>query len=290
MNELWQQLAAGLVNGCLYAMLALALVMIYRATNHVNFAQGEMAMFCTYVAWALIHAGLPYWVAAACTLGFGFVLGALIEQVVLRPLHDAPTLAVVTVFVALMIIIGSLAGLLFGHDSRSFPSPFEALAGLGSGYLSGHAVGIVAVTACVLVAMTLFFKRTALGLAMRAAALHPLSSALSGVNVRRVLMLGWGIAGAIGALAGMLAAPIVFLEPHMMSGIMIYGFAAAILGGVDSPPGAIVGGLLIGIGENLLGAYVTGNELKLTIALLAMFCVLVVRPQGLFGSLAIRRV
>ncbi|OVZ55076.1 branched-chain amino acid ABC transporter permease [Pigmentiphaga sp. NML080357] len=290
MNELTQQVAAGLVNGCLYAMLALALVMIYRATNHVNFAQGEMALLSTYVAAALIHAGLPYWVAAFAAIAFGFLSGALVERVLLRPLHNAPILAVVTVFIALMITISAVIGLVFGHHSETFPSPFAVLEGLGQGSLSPHAIGTIAVTVLVLAGMTVFFKTTNLGLAMRAVAMQPLSSELSGINVRRILMMGWGLAGVIGAIAGLLAAPIVFLEPHMMSGIMIYGFAAAVLGGVDSPVGAIVGGLAIGVGENLLGAFVTGNELKLTIALVAMFSILVLRPQGLFGSRIIRRV
>ncbi|MBN9428667.1 MAG: branched-chain amino acid ABC transporter permease [Burkholderiales bacterium] len=290
MNELTQQMAAGLVNGCLYAMLALALVMIYRATNHVNFAQGEMALLSTYVASALIHAGMPYWAAAAAAVAFGFVSGVLVERVFLRPLHDASILAVVTVFVALMITISAVVGLVFGHHSESFPSPFGFFEGMGRGVLSSHAIGTIAVTVLVLAGMTIFFKTTSLGLAMRAVAMQPLSSELSGINVRRILLIGWGLAGAIGAVAGLLVAPIVFLEPHMMGGIMIYGFAAAVLGGIDSPVGAIVGGLAIGIGENLLGAFVTGNELKLTIALLVMFSILVIRPQGLFGSRIIRRV
>jgi len=218
------------------------------------------------------------------------VMGALVERVVLKPLHDAPILAVVTVFVALMITISGVIGLVFGHHSSSFPTPFGALDGLGGDLLSGHALGTVGVTVLVLLGMTAFFKGTNLGLAMRAVAVQPLSSELSGINVRRILMIGWGVAGAIGALAGLLAAPIVFLEPHMMSGIMIYGFAAAVIGGVDSPLGAIVGGLAIGVGENLLGAFVIGNDLKLAIALFVMFSFLVVRPQGLFGSRAIGRV
>jgi len=290
MIELTQQIAAGFVNGCIYAMLALALVMIYRATNHVNFAQGEMAMFSTYVAWSLLEAGVPYWAAACGAIAFGFVSGAMVERVALRPLHDAPVLAVVTVFVALMVIVQSLAGILFGHESRGVDSPFAQWAGVGQGLLSGHGLGTVLVTLFVLLAMSAFFRFTRLGLAMRAAALSPLSSSLSGISVSRVLMIGWGVAGAIGAIAGLLAAPVVFLSPHMMSGIMIYGFAAAVVGGVDSPAGAIVGGLLLGIGENLLGAYVTGNELKLTFALIVMFAILVVRPRGLLGGRAIQRV
>ncbi|WP_399681163.1 branched-chain amino acid ABC transporter permease [Xenophilus sp.] len=289
MTEFAQQVAAGFVNGCIYAMLALALVMIYRATNHVNFAQGEMAMFSTYIAWSLLEAGLPYWAAALAAIAFGFVAGTLVERVALRPLHGAPLLSIVTVFVALMIIIQSAAGLVFGHESHSVASPFDGWGRWGQGLLSGHALGTVAVTLAVLASMSAFFRFTRLGLAMRAAALNPLSSSLSGVNVNRVLMIGWGVAGAIGAIAGLLAAPVVFLGPHMMGGIMIYGFAAAVVGGIDSPPGAILGGLALGIGENLLGAYVTGNELKLTIALAVMFAILVVRPRGLLGGKAIQR-
>lgn len=290
MNEVIQQIATGVVNGCLYAILALALVMIYRATNHVNFAQGEMALLSTYVAASLIAAGAPYWVAALGAMACGFVIGVLVERVALRPLHGAPVLAVVTVFVALLIVIPGVIGLVFGHHSEAFPSPFDGLGGLGGRVLSSHALGTIAVTVCVLVGMTIFFRATRLGLAMRAVAMQPLSSELSGINVRRILMVGWGLAGAIGAGAGLLAAPIVFLEPHMMSGIMIYAFAAAVLGGVDSPFGAIVGGLLIGIGENLLGAFVTGTELNLSIALVIMFSILVIRPQGLFGRRTIGRV
>lgn len=290
MMEFAQQVAAGFVNGCIYAMLALSLVMIYRATHHVNFAQGEMAMFSTFIAWALVEAGAPYWAAAAGAIAFGFAMGAVVERVALRPLHDSPALAVVTVFVALMIIVQSAAGLIFGHETYSLDSPFASWGGVGQGLLSGHALGTVLVTVLVLAAMSAFFRYTKLGLSMRAAAINPVSSALSGINVSRVLMIGWGVAGSIGAVAGLLAAPVVFLSPHMMSGIMIYGFAAAVLGGVDSPPGAILGGLILGIGENLLGAYVTGNELKLTIALVVMFAILVVRPRGLLGGKAIQRV
>jgi branched-chain amino acid transport system permease protein len=214
----------------------------------------------------------------------------LIDRCALRPLRAAPVLSVVTVFVALMIIIQSAAGLLFGHESHSFETPFQGWASVGQGLLSAHGAGTVAVTVVVLAAMSAFFKFTRLGLAMRAAALQPHSSSLSGVNVSRVLMIGWGVAGAIGAIAGLLAAPVVFLGPHMMGGIMIYGFAAAVLGGIDSPPGAILGGLLLGVGENLLGAYVTGDELKLTLALVVMLVILVVRPRGLMGGKVIQRV
>lgn len=284
LTSILQQIAAGFVNGCLYALLALSLVMIYRATHHVNFAQGEMALFSAYIGLSLLQGGAGYAVAFAGAVAFGVVAGVFVQKAILAPLHHAPILSIVTVFVALMVMIHSAVSILFGHESHDFPSPFTALDAVGQGLVSGHAVGTVLVTVAVLCAMTLFFRFTGMGLAMRAAAVQQLSSQLCGINVERTLMIGWGIAGAVGALAGLLAAPTFFLEPHMMSGIMIYGFAAAILGGIDSPLGAICGGLLIGIGENLLGAYVTGSELKLTVALLFMIAVLVWRPQGLLGS------
>lgn len=289
MPEFLHQLSAGVVNGCIYAMLALALVVVYRSTNHVNFAQGEMAMFSTYVAAMLLDAGVPYVLAFAACLVFAFVSGALVERVALRPLHHAPMLSVVTVFVALYVIIESAAGLAFGYDTQSFPSPFEGLGALGGGLASGHEIGILMTTVGVLAAMTAFFRFTRLGLAMRAVAVQPLSSELVGIRVNRLLMLSWGIAGAVGAVAGMLAAPIVFLDPHMMSGIMIYAFAAAVVGGIDSPVGAVLGGILLGVLENLAGAYLVGTELKLTLALVAMIAVLVIRPQGLLGSRAAQR-
>lgn len=289
MPEFLHQLSAGVVNGCIYAMLALALVVVYRSTNHVNFAQGEMAMFSTYVAAMLLDAGVPYVLAFAACLVFAFVSGALVERVALRPLHHAPMLSVVTVFVALYVIIESAAGLAFGYDTQSFPSPFEGLGALSGGLASGHEIGILMTTVGVLAAMTAFFRFTRLGLAMRAVAVQPLSSQLVGIRVNRLLMLSWGIAGAVGAVAGMLAAPIVFLDPHMMSGIMIYAFAAAVVGGIDSPVGAVLGGILLGVLENLAGAYLVGTELKLTLALVAMIAVLVIRPQGLLGSRAAQR-
>lgn len=289
MLELLHQICTGVVNGCIYAMLALALVVVYRSTNHVNFAQGEMAMFSTYIAAVLLQAGMPYLTAFAVCVVFAFVSGALIERIAMRPLHHAPILAVVTVFVALYIVIQSAAGLLFGYETQSFPSPFERLGGAGGGLLSGHEIGILLTTVGVLATMTAFFRFTRLGLAMRAVAVQPLSSQLVGIRVSRLLMLCWGIAGAVGAIAGMLAAPVVFLEPHMMSGIMIYAFAAAIVGGIDSPVGAVIGGILLGVFENLAGAYLVGTELKLTLALVAMIAVLIVKPHGLFGRRSAQR-
>jgi branched-chain amino acid transport system permease protein len=282
------QVLAGLATGGIYASLALALVMIYQATHLVNFAQGEMAMFATYIAWSLVNAGLGYWPAFGLTLLIAFVLGVLIERIVIRPMENAPVLAVVVVFIGLLVILNSLAGWIFSYTIKSFPSPFPAA--LGIRYMSPHQVGALAVTLVVLALLYVFFRFTPLGLAMRAAAQNPVSSRLVGIRVGWMLALGWGLAAAVGAVAGMMVAPIVYLDPNMMSGILLYAFAAALLGGIDSPGGAVLGGPVVGVLENLLGAFVIGNELKLVVALVLIIGVLLVRPSGFFGSVQVTRV
>ena len=282
------QVLAGLATGGIYASLALALVMIYQATHLVNFAQGEMAMFATYIAWSLLNAGMPYWAAFLLTVAFAFVFGVLIERIVIRPVENAPVLAVVVVFIALLVILNSIAGWIFTYTIKSFPSPFPPA--LGIRYMSPHQVGALLVTLIVLALLYLFFRFTPLGLAMRAAAQNPVSSRLVGICVGWMLALGWGLAAAVGAVAGMMVAPIVYLDPNMMSGILLYAFAAALLGGIDSPGGAVVGGMVVGVLENLLGAFVIGNELKLVVALVLITGVLLVRPSGFFGSVQVSRV
>jgi branched-chain amino acid transport system permease protein len=282
------QVLAGLATGGIYASLALALVMIYQATHLVNFAQGEMAMFATYIAWSLINAGMGYWPAFLLTVGIAFVLGVLIERVVIRPVENAPVLAVVVVFIGLLVILNSVAGWIFSYTIKSFPSPFPPA--LGIRYMSPHQVGALLVTLIVLTLLYVFFRFTPLGLAMRAAAQNPVSSRLVGIRVGWMLALGWGLAAAVGAVAGMMVAPIVYLDPNMMSGILLYAFAAALLGGIDSPGGAVLGGLVVGVLENLLGAFVIGNELKLVVALVLIVGVLLVRPSGFFGSVQVTRV
>lgn len=282
------QVLAGLATGSIYASLALALVMIYQATHLVNFAQGELAMFATYIAWSLINAGMGYWPAFFLTVLVGFVLGVLIERVVIRPVENAPVLAVVAVFIGLLVILNSLAGWIFTYTIKSFPSPFPPE--LGIRYLSPHQVGALAVTLIVLALLYVFFRFTPLGLAMRAAAQNPESSRLVGIRVGWMLALGWGLAAAVGAVAGMMVAPVVYLDPNMMGGILLYAFAAALLGGIDSPGGAVVGGLVVGVLENVLGAFVIGNDLKLVVALVLIVGVLLVRPSGFFGSVQVSRV
>jgi branched-chain amino acid transport system permease protein len=290
MQALLHQLLSGLGNGAIYASIALALVMIFKATHHVNFAQGELAMFSTYVALTLINAGVPYWAAFAITVAFSFVAGVGIERLIMRRLRAMPVLATVIVFIGLLVLINGLAGFVFTYTIKAFPSPFDEHAWYGTTYLSPHEIGMIAVTVLVLAVVFLFFRFTRLGLAMRAAAENPQSSRLVGIRVGWMLALGWGLASALGAVAGMMAAPIIFLEPNMMAGVMLYGFAAALLGGIENPWGAPIGGFILGVLENVAGAYVVGTHLKLTLALFVIIAVLVFKPSGLFGRTVVVRV
>ena len=290
MDAFLHQLLSGLATGGIYASVALALVMIYQSTHHVNFAQGEMAMFSTFMAWMMIQSGLPYWLAFALTVALSFAMGAVIQLTVIRPMQNAPVLSVVVVFVGLMVIFNSIAGLLFGHTIKTFPSPFASDAWYGSPYMKAHDVGAIAVTVAVMAVLFVFFRFTSVGLAMRAAAENPTSSRLVGISVSRMLMLGWGLAAAIGAVGGMMVAPSVFLDPNMMSGVLIYAFAGALVGGIDNPTGAVLGGLIVGVLENLIGTYIVGTEFKLSVALVLIVGVLVVRPSGLMGKTVVTKV
>ncbi|HYM04041.1 MAG TPA: branched-chain amino acid ABC transporter permease [Stellaceae bacterium] len=290
MQAFLHQVLSGLANGGIYASVALALVMIYQATHLVNFAQGEMAMFSTYICWMMIDAGFPYWGAFALTLIASFVLGVAIERIIVRPVEHAPVITAVIVFIGLLVILNSVAGWIFSYTIKAFPSPFPTNAWYGSSYMSPHEVGAIFITLMVLALIFVFFRFTPLGLAMRAAAQNPLSSQLVGVRVGWMLALGWGLAGLVGSVAGMMAAPIVYLDPNMMTGIILYGFAAALLGGIDNPWGAVLGGFMVGVLENVAGAYVVGTELKLTVALAIIVVVLVAKPSGLFGRTLVTRV
>ena len=290
MEIFFQQVIAGLSTGAIYACVALALVMIYQATYHVNFAQGEMAMFSTFLAWTMIQAGVPYWAAFFGTVALSFVLGAVVEFAVIRPMHRAPELSVVVVFIGLLVIFHSIAGWIFGNQIKEFPTPFSSDSWYASRFMSAHQVGTIFVALCLVAALFSFFRFTTLGLKMRGAAQNPGSSRLLGISVGRMLMLGWGLAAAIGAVAGMMVAPVVYLDPSMMIGVLIYAFAGALIGGIDNPVGAVLGGFLVGVLENLIGTYVVGTELKLSVALVLIVGVLVVRPAGLFGRQIVQRV
>ena len=290
MYSLLQQLASGIAMGGIYACLGLALVMIYQSTHHINFAQGEMAMFSTFIAFLLLKWGLSYWAAALITLAFGFVAGFAIERLVLRPLGDVPELSVIVVFIGLFVGINSLAGWIFGHQLEPFPSPFPDKVPGGTTLISGHELGTVVVVLLVMGILYGFLRFTKVGLAMRASAENPVSSRLAGIPVSLMLSLGWGLSALIGAVAGLMVAPVVFLEPNMMGGVLIYAFAAALLGGIDNPWGAVAGGLIVGVIENLAGTYVVGTELKLSLALVLIVGVLLIRPSGIFGRKLVARV
>ncbi|HXY90387.1 MAG TPA: branched-chain amino acid ABC transporter permease [Xanthobacteraceae bacterium] len=286
------QVLAGIATGGIYACMALAIVMIYQAIDHLNFAQGEMAMFSTFIAWQLIQWEVPYWAAFFLTLAISFAGGYLIERIILKPIQNAPILAHVALFIALFAIINSLAGFIWEYQIKTFPTPFGTHALLSGGLISAHDAGMIGVTVVMLIFLYLFFRYTRIGLAMRAAAANPESARLVGIRVGWMLALGWGMAASIGAVAGMLIAPVVFLEPNMMASILLYGFAGAVVGGLTSPGGAVVGGVLVGVIENLAGTFipVVGHELKLSIALALIVFVLTVKPSGLFGRSVVHRV
>jgi len=288
-----QQVVSGLATGGIYASLALALVMIYQATDVVNFAQGELAMFATYICWSLINAGMPYWAAFLTTLAIAFVGGVVIERVVIRPVENAPILSIVMVTLGLLVICNSVAGWIWTYLQKPFPSPFSPNPfKVGNVVFGAHDVGQIQVTLLVLLCIYQFFRFTPLGLAMRAAAHNPVSSRLVGIRVGWMLALGWGLAAVFGAVAGMMVAPVLTLEPNLMGGVQIYAFAAATLGGFTSPGGAVLGGFIVGVVENLVGTYVSfiGTELKFTVALAMIIVVLLVKPTGLFGSTVVKRV
>jgi branched-chain amino acid transport system permease protein len=289
MHQFLQQIFSGLAAGSIYASVALALVMIYRATDLVNFAQGEMAMFSTYIAWTLVNVGLPFWAAFLITLVVSFLGGMAIERVIIRPVENAPVLAAVVVTIALLLIFNSTAGWIYTYTVQDFPSPFPDRPVLGA-LITTRDLGVIAVTLLMLVILFVFFRFTATGLAMRAAAQNPESARLCGIPVGRMLAIGWGLAAAIGATAGIMVAPVLFLDPNMMGGVLIYAFAGALLGGITSPVGAVVGGLIVGVTENLVGTYLIASQLKLTVAFALIILVLVFKPNGLFGSAVVRRV
>jgi branched-chain amino acid transport system permease protein len=292
MDLFLHQVLAGLATGGIYACLALAIAMIYQAIDNLNFAQGEMAMFSTFAAWQLMQWDMPYWVAFLGTVAASFITGVAIERVLFRPIRHAPALSHVVIFIALFAILNSLAGSIWDYSVRSFPTPFGSRSLIGEGLMSSHDAGMIGVTLLMLALLYVFFRHTRVGLAMRAAAANPESARLAGIRVGWMNALGWGMAAAIGAVAGIMIAPVVFLDPNMMRGILLYGFAGAVLGGLTSPGGAVFGGFAVGVIENLAGTFIpyVGRELKLTIALFIIIAVLTVRPAGLFGRTVVSRV
>ncbi len=296
MAEFFQQLVAGLATGGIYATLALALVLIHRATGVINFAQGEMGMFSTYIAWSLIYTyGLTYWLAFAITVLISFGGGAGVYGTVIRPLQRSGELIVVVSTIALFVILNGAAGWIWSPEERAFKSPFpNRVFTIGGVTISWQDVGTIIVSlACVLLVF-LFFRLTRTGLMMRAAALRPTTSRLLGIRVTIMLGLGWGLAAGLSAVAGMMAAPVLVLTPNFMLTVLVYAFAAAVLGGIDSPLGAVAGAYVLGVGISMLSTYVdyiaTAPELQLPVALAVLLVILLFRPAGLFGRTVVRRV
>ena len=284
----------GLALGSVYGSLALALVLVYRATRVVNFAQGELAMLTTYVAYQLIQWGLSYWEAFFATLGIAFVLGTVLEVTLIRPVLHRSVIAAVIVTVGLFILIDGVVGWIWGGQFRSMPSPFgNTIYHVGGVAIPRLYPGMFVIVLTSVVLVWALFRFTKLGLGMRAAALRPAESALVGVRVEWMLAIGWGLAALLGAVAGLMAEPSQFvLDPTLMQPILVYAFAAAVLGGLDSPAGAIVGGLVIGVSLNLIVQYVPAitSELQEPFAFAVIIGVLLLKPSGLFGHREVRRV
>jgi branched-chain amino acid transport system permease protein len=288
-----QQTVAGLAQGAIFASLALALVLIYRATEVINFAQGEMAMATTYIGYQLTLWGLTYWLAFFLTLVIGFVLGVVVYGVLIRPVQHRSVIALVIVTVGLFILIDGLVTWKWSADIKFMAAPFgNHVYRAGGVSFAQQDVGVLLVSILSVILLWVLFRFTKLGLAMRAAALRPAAAALVGVRVDWMLAIGWGLAATLGAVAGLMTEPSVFLTPTMMQPILLYAFAAAVLGGLESPAGSVVGGLAIGVFLNLVGQYVgfATSELRLPIAFFVLLVVLLLKPTGLFGRRQVRRV
>jgi branched-chain amino acid transport system permease protein len=291
-TEFLQFTLGGVSFGMVYAAIALSLVLIWRGTRILNYAQGAMAVFTTYIALTVINHTGSYWEGFAAALAAGLVLGAVIERVVIRPVENRPPLNAVVVTIGLLVLLEGIAGIIYGGQYRSFPTAFS-LTGLHAGSVAlGISVNDVFVAAAVLVvalALAAMFRYTSAGLRLRAAAFNAYAARLLGVRVGRVLTLGWALAGLIGALAGLLVSPNTFLYPSSMDSIFVLGFTAAVIGGLDSPVGAIVGGLILGVVLNYVGGYLGSNLVPL-FGLAALMAVLLIRPSGLFSVTHERRV
>jgi branched-chain amino acid transport system permease protein len=289
----------GVAIGSVYGSLALALVLVYRATHVINFAQGEIALLTTYIAYQLMQWGLSYWVAFAATLGIAFALGTVLQVTLIRPVQHRSVIAVVIVTVGLFILIDGIVNWVWGGQLRVAPNAFGIASFDVGGVPIRHLyVGMVVVVFVSVLLVWALFRFTKLGLGMRAAALRPAAASLVGVRVDSMLAIGWGLAAVLGAVAGLMAAPSqLFLSPTLMQSILVYAFAAAVLGGLESPVGAVVGGLAIGITLTLIAGYQPhigpiriGSELQLPFTFVVILLILLIKPSGLFGRREVRRV
>ena len=288
-----QQIIFGIATGSIYASLALALVLIYRAMEAINFAQGEMATFSTFIAWTLMaNFHMSFWIAFPLVVVLSFVGGVALERVVIRPVERAPILTTILVTLGLFSIFNGLSGLIWGSIIRTFPSPFPvtpiSLGGVGIGFQD---LGLIGVSLVLLLFIYLFFSRTKLGLMMRAASLYPQSSRLVGVRVGWMLALGWGLSAAVGAVSGMMVAPVLSLDPNLMQSVLLFAFTAAVLGGIENPLGAVIGGIVVGVLLALVGTYIPhAEDLRLVFGFIVIVLVLLFRPAGLIGRAHVTRV
>ncbi len=292
MQEFVQFTLGGVSVGMIYAAIALSLVLIWRGTRILNYSQGGMAMFSAYVALIVINHTGNYWLGFVVALAFGLVLGAVLERVVVRPVESKPPLNAVIVTIGLLILIEGVAGIIYGGQFRSFPPAFSItgikIGSFGLGVSRSDVFTAVAVLAAALLLAALF-RYTAVGLRLRATAFSPAVARLLGVRIGRVLTLGWALAGLFGALAGVLVSPSTFLYPNSMDSIFVLGFTAAVIGGLESPAGAIAGGVILGVLLNYVGGYLGANLVDLY-GLGILVLVLMVRPSGLFSTTATRQV
>ncbi|HLI74703.1 MAG TPA: branched-chain amino acid ABC transporter permease [Acidimicrobiales bacterium] len=282
----------GVTYGMIYAVFALAIVLIWRATRIVNFAQGAQAMVTTYIAATLVEHQANYWLAVVVALASGLVIGGVIERVIVRPVEKGPVLNPVIVTLGTLVALEALAGIIWGGGLRSFPAYFSQIGVVVGKHrlaFSHFDIYVLVAIVSVMVLLVLLFRFTPLGLRMRASAFAPEVARLLGVRVGRMLTLGWALAGVVGALAGVLVAPKLLLSPNFMDAVFIYGFTAAVIGGLDSPLGAVVGGLATGLALSYVGGYL-GSTLEALGALAMLMVVLMLRPQGVFTRVTSREV
>ncbi|SPT50136.1 branched-chain amino acid ABC transporter permease [Actinomadura madurae] len=294
MTTFFQQILDGLTTGVVYAAIALSLVLVYRTSRLVNFAQAEMATFGAYLAWQFHEWGLGFLPAILLAVLVSFVAGAVMERTLVRPLHEAHNeLALFVISLGILLTLINVEAWIWGYEVKDVPSVVTGPAlAIGPVRLSQQRLLIIIVAVVIAGLLWFLFQRTRFGLAMRAAADNTSSATLLGLPVHASMTFSWGIAAAIGTLMAALVAPQQFLQPGMLLPVLLYAVAAATLGGIDSPVGAIAGGLIVGVVENLAGTYVPGigQDFKATVAFLIIMIVLLVRPQGLFGSRTVVRV
>jgi branched-chain amino acid transport system permease protein len=282
----------GVANGAIYAAVALSLVLVWRATRILNFAQAGMLMTTTFVAWTAIDGGASYWVGFVLALVAGLVLGAVVERVVIRPVEGAPPLNAVIVTLGLLVLLQAVAGMIWGNDPHSFPPAFSIRGydvGGRSVLFSPADLFTVLVVAGLLAALVLLFRRTDLGLRMRASAFAPEVARLLGVRVGTMFTIGWALASMAASLAGLLVAPAVFVSPNSFDAVLVFGFTAAVLGGLESPAGAVAGGMIVGLALSYVSGYAGASVVTLA-ALVILVAVLMIRPNGLFAQAGMRRV